>query len=440
MAGDRRTDRRRVTTRLTVAALCVVVSSQTAMAARNGNGGGGGGQGNCNKTKTCVTPPGADTVVPNETIDSPSNAANVAGTVKVSGTASDNVGVAAVDVAVDQGGFSSAAGTGSWVFSVDTTRLSNGSHSVTARATDTSGNRSSTQIVIDVSNATDTTAPKITIGAPADGSTASGTFTVSGTASDGTGLASIDVRIDGDTWKAATGAANWSASFDSTAYGDGSHTVTARALDAAGNATSTAIGLTFENATSTTTSSHIVTPEGVTIDVNSAGQWSAQDIYDLLRPSAYQLGLIGPSVTIKVQDTIASQTVTSAVSSGGTYQSFKATIYLKGVNSTFANQPDAQIAHEYGHAWSLYHLYMDHNRDWSSYLDARWANADGSVRLSGDAQLDSTYSWDRKEILAEDYRLLFGSAKAIAERPTQMNSSIPQPSNVPGLASFLGAW
>ena len=70
--------------------------------------------------------------------------------------------------------------------------------------------------------------------------------------------------------------------------------------------------------------------------------------------------------------------MTTAATSGGSYTSFKATIYLKGVNSTFASQPDAQIAHEYGHAWSLYHLYKDHNGDWSSYLDFRWANADAA--------------------------------------------------------------
>ena len=63
-----------------------------------------------------------------------------------------------------------------------------------------------------------------------------------------------------------------------------------------------------------------------------------------------------------------------------------------------------------------------------------------SIRLSGDPRLDSSYSWDRREILAEDYRLLFGSAKAISERPTQMNTAIPQPSNVDGLAGFLAAW
>jgi hypothetical protein len=175
----------------------------------------------------------------------------------------------------------------------------------------------------------------------------------------------------------------------------------------------------------------------VTIDVNSAGSWTAQQIYDILRPSALQLSLIGPHLTIKVQDQYASQTTTSASSTNGVYTNFAATMYLKGVNSTFATQPDAQLTHEYGHAWTLYHLYMSQNGKWASYLDARWANADGSVRLSGDPRLDSTYKWNRAEIIADDYRLLFGSPLSISEGPLHMNSDIPQPSNVAGLKSFL---
>jgi hypothetical protein len=70
-------------------------------------------------------------------------------------------------------------------------------------------------------------------------------------------------------------------------------------------------------------------------------------------------------------------------------------------------------------------------------LDARWTSADGSVRLSGDSRLDSTYKWNRAEIIADDYRLLFGSPLAISEAPLHMNRDIPQPSAVAGLRSFL---
>jgi hypothetical protein len=185
----------------------------------------------------------------------------------------------------------------------------------------------------------------------------------------------------------------------------------------------------------------MVTPEGATIDINSAGNWTTDQIYSMLRASALELSVIGPHLTIKVQDTYASQCVTSAGTSGGVYKSFSATIYLKGVNSTFSTQPDAQLAHEYGHAWTLYHLYITHNGDWTSYLSTRWANVGGSVTLAADARLDGSYAWSRSEIIADDYRLLFGSATAISERPSHLNADIPNPKDQPGLSDwFLTNW
>src|SRR5206468_3973777 len=85
-------------------------------------------------------------------------------------------------------------------------------------------------------------------------------------------------------------------------------------------------------------------------------------------------------VTVKVQDTYGSQVTTSASGSGGQYTTFHATIYLKGTDSGFAARPDASVGHEYGHAWTLYHLYISKQNDWSSYLAARG--------LTGDSRLD----------------------------------------------------
>src|ERR1043165_5550631 len=88
---------------------------------------------------------------------------------------------------------------------------------------------------------------------------------------------------------------------------------------------------------------------------------------------------IAPTLTVLVQDTYASATSTSVTSTGGVYSGFRATIYLKGVTSAFSSQPDAQLAHEYGHAWTLYHLYMSRAGDYSTYLQARGTTADGSM-------------------------------------------------------------
>jgi hypothetical protein len=151
---------RRGWTRLIVVLVLLGVPAQRAIASHNGKGSDNGHGGNCNKTKTCETPaptptptPPPDTVAPTETIDAPSAGTKVSGTVKVAGTATDDVAVAVVDVAIDSDAFAPATGTDTWALPIDTTKLSDGSHTVTARAIDTSGNTSSTKISVDVNNA-----------------------------------------------------------------------------------------------------------------------------------------------------------------------------------------------------------------------------------------------------------------------------------------------
>ncbi len=409
-----------------------------ALGSGNPHGGGGG----CKKHTSCTT---TDTTAPDDAIIDPTGGAQVSNTVTVTGTASDNVAIASVQVAVDGGPFKNASGTSSWTYALDTSGYANGNHTLTSRATDTSGNVGTAAVAVDVENGApvDTTAPAVAISAPTSGATVSGTVTVSGSASDAGGLAGVAVSLDGGTFKQATGSANWIYSLDTSTLSNASHTITARATDTSGNTGSSSVTVTVANAVSspsptpTSSPTHMVTPEGATIDVNSAGAWTAQHIYDLLKPNALQLNLIGPHLTIKVQDSYASQTTTAASMSGAIYTSFSAIIYLKGVNSTFVTQPDATIAHEYGHAWTLYHLYIDHYGVWSSYLEARWSVVGGSVTLATDSRLDSSYAWTRREIIADDYRLLFGDSLAISERPQHLNPYIPAPKDVTGLRSFL---
>jgi hypothetical protein len=308
---------------------------------------------------------------------------------------------------------------------------------------------------------TDTTAPTVTISSPASGTTVSGTITIGGSASDNVSVQRVDVQVDAGSFASASGTTSWSASFNTSGLANGTHTITARATDSSGNVRSVTETITTSNTTSspspsptpttspspsptqstTSSPSHMVTPEGVTIDINSAGSWTTDQIYSMLKASALELSTIGPHLTINVQDTYSSSTASSAGTTNGVYTNFTAIIYLKGVNSTFASQPDAQLAHEYGHAWTLYHLYMTHNGDWSSYLKTRWTDSTGSTTLATDSRLDSSYVWTRSEIIAEDYRLLFGSSLAKSERPVQMNTDIPQPTDQPGLSTFmLNTW
>ena len=85
-----------------------------------------------------IVTPAAPTVA----ITSPASGASVSGIINLTGTSSSVLGVNSVQIAVDGGAYSNAAGTANWTFALDTGALANGSHSLTARATDTAGTTS----------------------------------------------------------------------------------------------------------------------------------------------------------------------------------------------------------------------------------------------------------------------------------------------------------
>jgi hypothetical protein len=280
----------------------------------------------------------------------------------------------------------------------------------------------------------DTRKPSIVITAPAEGAVAEDVLTVSGTASDNRKVTKVQVKVQGGDYERAVGTTNWTADIDTSLYPAGWRNVRVRALDRNGNRRARSVLVHFGEYIAGVDppppgdSDFMVTPEGTRIEIDSAGHWTAQQIYSMLQENGLD-STIGPRLTVKVQDQYASQASASVAGSGGTYTSFSATIYLKGVNSSFSSSPDSTLSHEYGHVWAYYHLYLTHQGDWSGYLDARG--------LNGNPKLDSSYAWDRDEIIAEDYRLLFGSQKAISQRPSHLNGEIAHPTQVAGLREFL---
>lgn len=275
--------------------------------------------------------------------------------------------------------------------------------------------------------------PAVAVVAPTAGATLSGTVTVAGTAWDGSGIARVDVAVDDGAFESAVGTTDWSYALDASSLPDASHTITARAVDFSGESAMTSVEVVVSNGPPASPD-HMVTPEGVTIDIAPpVTGWTAQQVYDLLKPSAYQLSLLGPDLTVKVQTTYPSSTTTSVGTNGSAYEYFKATIYLDARSTAgFLVRPDYTIAHEYGHAWTLYHLYMTHQKDWTPWLEKRG--------LLGDTRLDTSYRWGKTEMIADDYRMLFGSPTAVSQA-NYINSQIPDPRTVPGLKDwFITTW
>lgn len=389
-----------------------------------------------------VSNPVLDTTPPTISVATPASQASVSGSVTVSGTASDNVGVASLSVSVDGGAATHATGTTAWSFAWNTATVANGSHVVIAQALDAAGNSGTASVTVVVNNApVDTTPPVVAISSPAAGGSVAGVVTVSGTASDNVGLAKVEVSVDGDAWSTAAGTSSWSWSWSTAPLVNGAHTLAARATDTGGLTTVASTTVTVANVAAPPNAQGTwVSPEGATIIVNSAGNWTINQIYQMLLAISAAPGdfaRIAPDLTVDVQDSYPSQTSISAGGNGTSYSAYSATILLMGVNSNFATMPDYTLAHEYGHAWGQYYLFLAHQGNWTPYLDQRWDNADGSVVLAQDPRLESSPAWSKTEIVAEDYRLLFGSAASISEKPTDGNMYIPDPRNQPGLAAWL---
>jgi hypothetical protein len=101
-----------------------------------------------------VTTGTADTTPPSTSVTAPANGATVSGTVSVTATASDNVGVTKMEIYIDGTLRTSNTNATSLTYSWNTTTFANGSHSIVSKAYDAAGNvGTSTTVTVTVSNA-----------------------------------------------------------------------------------------------------------------------------------------------------------------------------------------------------------------------------------------------------------------------------------------------
>lgn len=193
----------------------------------------------------------SDTVAPTVSLSAPANGATVSGTVQVTASASDNVGVSKVEFFIDNtlvGTDSAAPHAYAW----NSATATNGTHVLVAKAHDAAGNTAtSSAITVTVTGGiSDTTPPTVSITFPAHGATVAGAVDVAATATDDTGVTKVEFFIDGGLvgqGVPAQQAGPYEYSWNTTSYSTGSHTLVARAYDAAGNtATSASVTVTVD--------------------------------------------------------------------------------------------------------------------------------------------------------------------------------------------------
>jgi hypothetical protein len=194
-----------------------------------------------------------DTQAPTASIGSPSASSTVSGLVSVSVSASDNVGVARVDLLVN-GSRVASDSSAPFSFSWDSTTVANGMAELKAVAVDAAGNTgTSAAVSVNVSNSTtttstvaDVTAPTVAIGSPTEGSTVpSGTVKVQVKASDNSGLSGLSMELYIGTSRVASslGSGTIDYGWNTRRLKSGTYTLKAVAKDAAGNVSSHSISV-----------------------------------------------------------------------------------------------------------------------------------------------------------------------------------------------------
>ena len=151
---------------------------------------------------------------------------------------------------------------------------------------------------------------------------------------------------------------------------------------------------------------------------------TARTVHDAIASAL--IGGEAPRTEVRFDFTEGSLTTTSAAKIDGRYSGYSAVSYVAYV--PWLDSGDDTLTHEYGHAWSLYNAYVvQQDPSLSAYLRARG--------LDGDSRVGSSYAWSARELIADDYRQLFGSANARSASP--LNTAILPAGQVPGLADFL---
>lgn len=176
----------------------------------------------------------ADTTPPVLQITSPaSNSTTQAAMINVSGTASDNSGIASVTVNGSPANYHPA--NGAWSFA--DLSLALGSNTVNVQATDTSGNTTTQSVSVTRELPPDTTPPSISITSPSNNTTtAAASVTISGTAADlGANAAGIN-RVMVNGVQAAYNDSNGIWTIGNVALNEGANTITAVAYDNAPSA------------------------------------------------------------------------------------------------------------------------------------------------------------------------------------------------------------
>ena len=200
-----------------------------------------------------IAPPTPPTI----SISSPASGATGSGTITVSTSVSSNT--VSVQFKVDGGNTGTPVTSAPFSYSLNTTSLSNGSHSLTAVASNAAAQTTTSAAVsISVNNVAPPTPPTISITSPASGATVSGTITVSTNVS--TNTASVQFQMDGGNTGTPVTSAPFSYSLNTTTLSNGNHSISVVASNSSGQTASASVTVNVNNLDTTPPTVSITSP------------------------------------------------------------------------------------------------------------------------------------------------------------------------------------
>jgi hypothetical protein len=181
----------------------------------------------------------ADTTPPSVSLTAPASGPLVSGPIDVTATASDDVGVVGVQFLLDGSNLGAEDTTLPYAFSWNTSPVS-GDHVLTAKARD-AANHSTTSAPVNVTIAApDTSPPTVAITSPANNAPVNDIVNIAADASDNVGVVGVQFLVDGVNFGQEDTTGPYVLAWDSRAVPNGTHTLTAKARDLAGNSTPSA--------------------------------------------------------------------------------------------------------------------------------------------------------------------------------------------------------
>ena len=200
-------------------------------------------------SSTATVPVTMDSTPPAVSITAPVSPAYVnGGIITVTATATDGVGVTGVQFELDGANLGAVITGAGPVYSVswNAAGIASGPHTLSAVAADTAKNTAASSVSVIM----DTTPPTVSLTAPTTGSSVNGTVTITANASDNAGINGVQFALDGVNLGSAVtgGGPSYSYSWNTLTAANGSHTLSAVAMDLAGNtAASASISVTVYN-------------------------------------------------------------------------------------------------------------------------------------------------------------------------------------------------